>query len=284
MLDYGPTVDALISISRRWRFSRWAIVLAAVAHVLLVLILFDEELLWVRLSDQAPPEMEVELVAQAPKPPPKPPQPPPQPALQPPPAEAPPKPDLRAGLAPLPLPPQLSPLPSIPQLMPAPLARRSSTPRRAPANGSEGEDKVVAMTSGPAMSIISADKAERGPHGGKGEPGETLSQSEQDFILAQIVKYWHVDLHVPAARGLVLQATLTIQADGTLASPLNKDDPWNPDLVIAGYDKLVQAGNSYRRDTIEAFLLAIRLCQPLKLPPGGHWPREMTLRFAFDDL
>ncbi|HIJ63645.1 MAG TPA: hypothetical protein HPQ04_13205, partial [Rhodospirillaceae bacterium] len=45
-----------------------------------------------------------------------------------------------------------------------------------------------------------------------GPLGPALSQSEQDFILAQILKYWHVNTHTPEAAGLVLQAVIVIRA------------------------------------------------------------------------
>ena len=122
------------------------------------------------------------------------------------------------------------------------------------------------------------------PHASSGPVGPDLTQSEQDLVLAQIMKFWHADFHRPEAHGLILQATIVIQADGTLESPLNKDDPWNPGSVIGGYAELMRMGYTYRREAIEGFLLAIRLSQPLKLPPTGPWPRRMVLRFAFDDL
>ena len=82
----------------------------------------------------------------------------------------------------------------------------------------------------------------------------------------------------------VLHVVIFIQADGTLELPVNKDDPWNLGAIIADYATMVRFGYSYRREAIEGFLLALRLSQPLQLPPGDHWPRRMELRFAFDDL
>ena len=83
---------------------------------------------------------------------------------------------------------------------------------------------------------------------------------------------------------LVLEATIEINQDGTLQYPLGRDDPWNPNGIIAGYAQMARLGYSYRREALEGFLLALRLSQPLKVPPGGKWPKWMKLRFAFDDL
>ncbi len=252
-------------------FSRWALFLSVLLHVLLVIALLDEALIWGRLKHEAETTVEVELVP-APAPP-KPNPPPPPPAAPPPQATPPPEPPppVPAHTA---LPRSLPPPP--PQLSTAPLARHSTGPGRQAGSG-------AAVTA--VFPVLGLEPGQSGKAAGrKGEQGGELTQTEQDFILAQIVKYWHVDLHVPEAHGLVLSATIVIEADGTLASPLSKDDPWNPAAVIDGYAGMVAGGYSFRRQAIEGFLLALRLCQPLKLPPGGEWPRHMTLRFAFDDL
>ncbi len=267
------------------RFSPLALLLSGLLNLLLVIILLNEELIWTKALLAPPREVEVDLVPEQPKPPaakpkpqpPKPQPPPPQPQqaeLPRPPQEEPPPPP----------PPPPPPKPPPPQLIQAPLAKRSATGHRASSNGAEGSARAMAITPGPALSVVPRGAAKRGPAGGNGPEGSKLTQSEQDFILSQIMQYWHVDTHVPEARGLVLEAQIIIEADGTLASPLNKDDPWNPEAVISGYAAMARLGYSYRRQAIEAFLLALRLCQPLKLPPGGTWPRVMTLRFAFDDM
>lgn len=245
--------------------------LSVLVHVLLIVILLNEYFLWGRL--QAPtPEIAVELVP-APVPPPKAdqPKPPPKPMPQPVPR-------------PVPHPTQVVPPPPVPQLTPGRLAEHSTSPTHAGSGGAEGTSHAPLMAAGAAFSLTPKEQAKAGHAGAKGPEGPELTQSEHDFILSQIMKYWHVDFHSPEAHGLVLQGVIYINADGTLASPLNKNDPWDPSAVVADYASMVRAGYTFRREAIEGFLLALRLSQPLKLPPTGPWPRRMVFNFAFDDL
>jgi hypothetical protein len=271
----------------RPRFSRSAISLSIVMHILLVYVLLNEELLWAKLKVADVPQLNVELVPETPKPPP--PKPPPpqidEPKPEQPKAEVP-KPDApkpEAVEPPKPPSPQL-PL-TIPQLVPGRLAERSSVPHPAPRNGAGGEDHALAMASGPGFTLLPKELAKAGRPGSTGQEGPELTQSEQDVILAQVLKYWNVNFHAPEAHGLVLEGVFYVQADGTLASPFNKSDPWNPAAVVKGYAELARSGTSFRKDVMDGFLLALRLCQPLQLPTSkGAWPRKVVIRFAFDTL
>ena len=174
--------------------------------------------------------------------------------------------------------------PAPPQLLQAPIREKSSTDRRDEHNGANGQNIAIAMGPGPMLSLRSAQDGAKGPEGSRGPVGEELSQSEQDYVLSQILPYWKVDTHRPEARGMVLEAIIEINADGTLQYPLGRDDPWNPGGIIGGYAEMARLGYSYRREALEGFLLALRLSQPIRVPPGGKWPKWMKLRFAFDDL
>lgn len=265
-------VTTLDSNLRRSSFSRTAIALAVVLHLLLVYALLHEELLWLKLRLADAPQIDIELVPEPPKPlPPKSDETKPEP----------PKPEAVEQ----PKPPS-PPLPTtIPQLVPGRLAESSTVPHPAPRNGTGGHDHALAMSSGPGITLLPKEETKDGPPGATGREGPELTQSERDFILAQVLKYWHVDFHAPEARGLVLQGVFYVQADGTLASPVNKNDPWDPSAVVENYASLGPSGRSYRRDAIDGFLLALRLCQPLQLPSSkGPWPRKILIRFAFDSL
>jgi hypothetical protein len=261
---------------------RWAIALSVLLHVLLIVVLNSEELIWSRLWPEQPPPIVVDLV------------PPPQPAQQPPP----PKPAERQQAEqkqeqPKPEEPKPEPKPerkpqearhpppplTRPQLMPGRIAETSSVPNPVARNGAAGTSRALSLSSGEGAGPKAEAKA--GPVGVSGPLGPDLTQSEQDFILAQIMKYWRVDFHAPEARGLSLSGVFYVLADGTLASPVNKSDPWNPAAVVDDYNGL----SAYRRDAVDGFLLALRLAQPLQLPPSkGPWPRKIVIRFAFDTL
>ena len=103
-------------------------------------------------------------------------------------------------------------------------------------------------------------------------------------MLSQILPFFRLDTHRPEAKGMMLEARIMIGPDGMMSGALNPLNPWDPAAVIEGYPALVRLGHSYRRDSLEAFLLAIRLSQPLRVPPGGKFPKWMILRFKFDDL
>jgi hypothetical protein len=173
----------------------------------------------------------------------------------------------------------------VPQLSPGRLAEHSAAPHPEPHNKAGGSESTLAMSQGPGITLLPKEQAKEAHAASAGPEGPELTQSEQDFVLAQIMKYWHVDFHAPQAQGLVLQGVFFIQADGTLMSPVNKNDPWDPRAVVDNYDKMGPPGISFRRDAIDGFLLALRLCQPLQLPSSkGPWPRKIRLRFAFESL
>jgi hypothetical protein len=174
--------------------------------------------------------------------------------------------------------------PPPPQLLQAPLKDKSSSDRHDDHNGANGQNIAIAMGPGPMLSIRTDQDGTRGPEGSRGPIGEELSQNEQDYVLSQILPYWKVDTKRPEGHGMVLEAIIEINSDGTLMHPLGRDDPWNPNGIIGGYAEMVRLGYSYKREALEGFLLALRLSQPIKVPPGGKWPKWMKLRFAFDDL
>ena len=286
------------------RPSPWAILAAFLLNLLLALILLYVNYQWRKEAEklaQQQQAVQVELVPQAQQPPPPPPpqqqqqqqqqaqkEPEKQPEKEP--EKKPEKePEKKPEKEPEKKPPEKQPekqqtKPAPPQLQQAQIKDKSTTDRKDAHNGGNGESIAIAMGPGPMISLSSPKDGTRGPEGSRGPIGEELSQSEQDFVLAQILPYWKVDTHRPEGKGMVLEAILEINADGTFLHPLNYHDAWNPEQVIANYAELSRLGYSYRRQALEGFLEALRLSQPIKVPPGGKWPKWMKLRFAFDDL
>lgn len=175
--------------------------------------------------------------------------------------------------------------PPPPQLLQSQVKDHSSTNRKDANNGANGNNIAIALAGeGPILSMRLDQEGAQGPEGSKGPVGEELSQNEQDYVLSQILPFWKVDVHRPEGKGMVLEAIIEINPDGTLQYPLGRDDPWNPNGIIAGYAQMARLGYSYKREALEGFLLALRLSQPIRVPPGGKWPKWMKLRFAFDDL
>ncbi|WP_068490229.1 hypothetical protein [Paramagnetospirillum marisnigri] len=257
------------SLDRRPGLSM-GLALSLLLHLLLVLAIRYADLLQFEIPEQ-PPTTEVEIVREEPKPqppkqaepkpePPKPPPEPPKPPPEPPkPPPEPPKPKPEPP-KPKPEPPKPTPVPRPPppQLQTAPLAEKSSAPKQTPSEPG-----------------ISLERRTTPPPGG-------LSQSAQDKILAQILRMWHYDVDRFRGSDLVINMTITIQADGTLGDYMHKNAPWKPEAVIGGYDRLAPA----MKQVLESMLLALKLSQPLSLPPddGKGWPRRMTISFRPGDL
>ncbi len=224
----------------------WGLALSLLLHLVFTILSQFDSLpdVNLHLPEQV---MEVEVVREKP-PPPKaieqsPPAPPPQ-RPEPPPQQQPAKP-----VAP-------------PQLQHAPIAEQSSAPKR-PAAQDQG---------------ISFERRNTPPP----KVGE-LTQSAQDFILAQVLRMWRFDTSILKGSDLTLSMTILIERDGTLSDTLNKNAPWNPSAVIRGYD---QMPDGTIKRSLESMMLALRMAQPLQLPPddGKGWPRRMIIRFRPGDL
>jgi hypothetical protein len=199
--------------------------------------------------------------APAPKPePPKPEPPKPEPPKpEAPKPEAPPKPEHR--------PEPIAPV----QLQRARVAEKSSAPAPSrPAIRPAGDTGLFMSDSPDAKAEALAKNA-----------GE-LTQSAQDFILAQFIRMWHFNFRAARGHNFSIGAAIVINRDGTLAGPMSKNAPWDPEAVIPGYNSM----SGYPKEALESFLLALRMAQPLDLPPddGKGWPRRMVLKFRLDDL
>lgn len=150
----------------------------------------------------------------------------------------------------------------VPQLRPGKLAEKSSAPKTAAPAARDGRDGKVPPPVAPV--------------------GE-LSQTAQDMVLAQVVKLWRFDTEPAKGSDLTISMSIVVNRDGTLGDAMHKNAPWNPRAAIRGYDQL---SDPYVRRALESLLLALRLAQPLQLPPddGKGWPRRMVIRFRPGDL
>jgi hypothetical protein len=193
------------------------------------------------------------------------------------------------------------PLPSIPQLTEAPIAEQSTPPpqpgpatpptrARAAPRVADKQDAAApaapapATTTRPEAAPVAVGHAE--PSKGfdlSGKNAKPATQAFQDFILMQIARHWIIDFRGPRYRDVVLTGTeITVLPNGMLASPLNKNDPWNPAGVVTGYERLSES----ERTIVDTFLQATRLAQPFRLPPDGKdgQSRIFSIRFRLGDL
>jgi len=230
---------------------------------------------WQRDLPAEPPTMVIEVV-RAPEPAPLPaPPPPPEPTTPP------------TALIPPPPPPQLEDAPLAERSSPPPVPRPSPQPARP-------RPETPAPTASP-RSVPALPRADDGqsapfeagratPDGGPKE--ETATQAVQDFILAQIARHWIIDVRSTRFNNIVLNGRFVLLPNGMLAPPFGRNDPWDPQRMVRGYDQLLKPGNEALRTAIETFIQAARLAQPFRLPPDGKAdePRHLPLSFRLGDL
>jgi hypothetical protein len=198
--------------------------------------------------------------------------------------------------------PRVPPPPlTVPQLTEAPAAETSTPPPQpAPSTApprarpsprvAEKQEAVASTTPLPVTTVhpdanaIELGRAE--PSKGydlSGKSAKPATQAFQDFILMQIARHWIIDFRGPRYRDVVLTGTeIIVLPNGMLASPLNKNDPWNPAGVVTGYERLGPA----ERVIVDTFLQATRLAQPFRLPADGKdgQSRVFSIRFRLGDL
>ena len=97
-----------------------------------------------------------------------------------------------------------------------------------------------------------------------------LSLSEEDALRAQIFGCWSVPLGLPFDEELLVRIKLKLKPDGTILKS-----------EILDHARMNTPGQSFYRVLAESALRAIRICQPLKVPPTGY-ERWKNLQLNFD--
>ena len=99
-------------------------------------------------------------------------------------------------------------------------------------------------------------------------PGLTLS--EEDALKAQIFGCWSIPLGLPYNKNLLVRIKLKLKPDGTVVKS-----------EILDHARMNMPGQGFYRVLAESALRAIRLCQPLRVPPTGY-ERWKDLQLNFD--
>ena len=96
-----------------------------------------------------------------------------------------------------------------------------------------------------------------------------LSLSQEDALRAQIFGCWSVPLGLPYDEDLLVRIKLSLKKDGTITKS-----------EILDHQRMNRPGQKFYKVLAESALRAVRLCQPLKVPPTGYekW-KEMQLNF-----
>ena len=101
-----------------------------------------------------------------------------------------------------------------------------------------------------------------------------LTLSEEDALKAQIFGCWSIPLGLPYNKNLLVRIKLKLKSDGTILKS-----------EILDHARMNQPGQGFYKVLAESALRAIRLCQPLRVPPAGYekW-KEMQLNFDANDM
>ena len=96
-----------------------------------------------------------------------------------------------------------------------------------------------------------------------------LTLSEEDALRAQIFGCWSVPLGLPYDENLLVRIKLQLKKDGTIMKS-----------EILDHERMNRPGQKFYKVLAESALRAVRLCQPLKVPPTGYekW-KDIQLNF-----
>ncbi len=96
-----------------------------------------------------------------------------------------------------------------------------------------------------------------------------LTLSQEDALRAQIFGCWSVPLGLPYDQNLLVRIKLQLKKDGTIIRS-----------EILDHERMNRPGQKFYKVLAESALRAVRLCQPLKVPPTGYdkW-KDLQLNF-----
>ena len=96
-----------------------------------------------------------------------------------------------------------------------------------------------------------------------------LTLSQEDALRAQIFGCWSVPLGLPFEDNLLVRIKLKLKKDGTVLKSERLD-----------HERMNRPGQKFYKILAESALRAVRMCQPLKVPPSGYdkW-KDLQLNF-----
>ena len=97
-----------------------------------------------------------------------------------------------------------------------------------------------------------------------------LTLSQEDALRAQIFGCWSVPLGLPYDEDLLVRIKLQLKKDGTIMKS-----------EILDHQRMNRPGQKFYKVLAESALRAVRLCQPLKVPPTGY-EKWKNIQLNFD--
>ena len=101
-----------------------------------------------------------------------------------------------------------------------------------------------------------------------------LTLSQEDALKAQIFGCWSLPLGLPYHKNLLVRIKLKLRPDGTVLRS-----------EILDHARMNQPGQGFYKVLAESALRAIRICQPLRVPPTGYekW-KDLQLNFDANEM
>ena len=101
-----------------------------------------------------------------------------------------------------------------------------------------------------------------------------LTLSQEDALKAQIFGCWSLPLGLPYHKNLLVRIKLRLKPDGNVIKS-----------EILDHARMNQPGQGFYKVLAESALRAIRICQPLRVPPTGYekW-KDLQLNFDANEM
>jgi len=101
-----------------------------------------------------------------------------------------------------------------------------------------------------------------------------LTLSQEDALKAQIFGCWSLPLGLPYQKNLLVRIKLKLKPDGTVLRS-----------EILDHARMNQPGQGFYKVLAESALRAVRICQPLRVPPTGYdrW-KDLQLNFDANEM
>ena len=102
----------------------------------------------------------------------------------------------------------------------------------------------------------------------------SLTLSQEDALKAQIFGCWSLPLGLPYQENLLVRIKLKLKPDGTILKS-----------EILDHARMNMPGQGFYKVLAESALRAIRICQPLRVPPTGYekW-KDLQLNFDANEM
>ena len=101
-----------------------------------------------------------------------------------------------------------------------------------------------------------------------------LTLNEEDALKAQIFGCWSIPLGLPYNENLLVRIKLKLKPDGSVIKS-----------EILDHARMNKPGQAFYKVLAESALRAIRICQPLRVPPTGYekW-KDLQLNFDANEM